>query len=97
MRYLKSIFVGTAAFVFSFIFFNVLSVYVMMRLHPPQTPVSTPAPVPSSNNSAPIFDVTTTWIDYPVPEWPALIAGVASFTLGFYWMLRRSRTHGAAQ
>jgi hypothetical protein len=94
MRYLKSILVGVAAFVFSFILVNVLTLYVMTRLHPPQMPASTPAPVPASNNSAPVFDVTATWVDYPVPEWPSLIAGVASFALGFYWTFRRSTAEG---
>jgi hypothetical protein len=91
MANVKSILVGAAAFVFFAILFNVMTLYVVMRLHPPQMPTSPPAPVPASNNSEPGFDLTTTWVDYRVPEWPSLIAGVTAFALGFHWTLARSR------
>jgi hypothetical protein len=92
MAYLKSILAGTLAFVLFAILFNVMALYVVTRLHTPQMSTSPPAPVPASNNSEPGFDLTTTWVDYRVPEWPSLLAGVTAFALGFHWTLRRSRT-----
>lgn len=97
VRYLKSILVGAAAFVLAAILINVIS-YVMMRLHPPQMPdaAATSISSPASTNSRDSFEVNTNWVEHAIPIWPALLAGVAAFAGGFYWMLRRSTTRGAA-
>jgi len=94
MRYLKSILIGAAAFAFSFILFNVMTMYVMMRLHPPQmpAPAATSISSPASTTSGGSFEVNTNWVEYAIPIWPALLAGVAAFAGGFYWTYKTSRT-----